>query len=107
MNLLTGDYALSTSDADEFGLSVSRANGWIYVPAASGLSPGYNDRANRLVGYYRDSTGYHELSSAKAGWVDAWQELSVDMDLPAGTTEAFVRLYNGVHIWMDVMPRPG
>ena len=30
-----------------------------------------------------------------AGYTDGWQELSVDMTVPAGATEAFFRLYNG------------
>ncbi|MFU8854434.1 hypothetical protein ACNAW0_26135 [Micromonospora sp. SL1-18] len=31
-----------------------------------------------------------------AGYTDGWQELSVDMTIPAGATEAFFRLYNGM-----------
>ncbi|WP_432990962.1 discoidin domain-containing protein [Dactylosporangium sp. CA-233914] len=72
-----------------------RATGWIYVPAATGL--GTTDaRALRLVGFYRDSAGnYQEFRSAKAAWVDGWQELKLDLAIPAGATEAFFRLYNG------------
>ncbi|MER7004551.1 DNRLRE domain-containing protein [Dactylosporangium sp. NPDC000555] len=72
-----------------------RLTGWIYVPAATGLNP-VHSRGLRIVGFYKDSGGvYREVSSVKAGWVDAWQELTVDLDIPAGATEAFFRLYNG------------
>ncbi|NJC66514.1 hypothetical protein HC028_18675, partial [Planosporangium flavigriseum] len=73
-----------------------RFTGWIYVPAGTGLTPSFASRGLRIVGLYKDASGYHEVSSVKAGWVDGWQELSVDLDIPAGATEAFFRLYNGM-----------
>jgi len=74
-----------------------RFTGWIYVPAATGLTPDYAERGLRIMGFYKDAAGvYHEVGSVKAGWVDAWQELTVDLDVPAGATEAFFRLYNGM-----------
>jgi RHS repeat-associated protein len=74
-----------------------RMTGWIFVPAATGLVPGFVSRGLRIVGFYRDSGGaYHEVASAKANYVDAWQELAVDLPVPAGATEAFFRLYNGM-----------
>ncbi len=73
-----------------------RMTGWIYVPADTGLNSPFPTRGLRIVGFTRDAAGYHETASAKAAWVDGWQELSVDLDIPAGATEAFFRLYNGL-----------
>lgn len=72
-----------------------RITSWIYVPATTGLAAAFPDRSLRITGVYRDGSGHHDVPSAKASWVDAWQELSVDMQLPADATEAFVRLFNG------------
>ncbi|MFG2040425.1 RHS repeat-associated core domain-containing protein [Dactylosporangium sp. NPDC048998] len=72
-----------------------RVTGWIYVPAATGLDA-TEPRARRIVGFYKDSGGaYQEFRSAQAQWVDGWQELTLDLAIPAGATEAFFRLYNG------------
>jgi RHS repeat-associated protein len=71
-----------------------RATAWIYVPAATGLSPGYTDRGLRIMAYYYAS-GWHEFASAKASYTDAWQQLSVDMPVGTGVTNVFFRLYNG------------
>lgn len=72
-----------------------RATGWIYVPAGTGLGPA-DSRGLRIVGYYKDSGGtYRNALSPMATFVDGWQELTVDLDVPAGATEAFFRLYNG------------
>jgi RHS repeat-associated protein len=74
-----------------------RFTGWIYVPAATGLDPVFASRGLRVLGVYRDSAGnYREVASPKAAWVDGWQELSVDLTIPAGATEAFFRLYSGM-----------
>src|SRR5206468_11764524 len=74
-----------------------RMTAWIFVPAGTGLVPGFPGRSLRIVGFYRDSAGvYREVASAKANYTDAWQELSVDLPVPAGATEAFFRLYDGV-----------
>ncbi|MGY0234097.1 discoidin domain-containing protein [Longispora urticae] len=72
-----------------------RATGWIYVPVETGLNPAHQARGNRIVGFYKDATGYHEVASIPAGWTGAWQELTVDLAIPAGATEAFFRIYNG------------
>ncbi|MFJ8577241.1 LamG-like jellyroll fold domain-containing protein [Micromonospora sp. NPDC093277] len=72
-----------------------RATGWIYVPAATGLVPEFGARGLRIVGFYKVGTAYTEVASPMAGYTDGWQELSVDMTVPAGATEAFFRLYNG------------
>jgi len=73
-----------------------RLKGWIYVPAATGLTGGHGSRGVRMVGFYADASGYHEVVSPMAAWTDGWQELTVDLALPTGTTIAFFRLYNGM-----------
>ncbi|MER7456515.1 LamG-like jellyroll fold domain-containing protein [Micromonospora sp. NPDC126480] len=73
-----------------------RMTGWIYVPAATGLVPAYTARGLRIVGFHKVGTTYTEVASQMAGYTDGWQELSVDMTVPAGATEAFFRLYNGM-----------
>ncbi|MFF0390525.1 ricin-type beta-trefoil lectin domain protein [Kitasatospora sp. NPDC004615] len=72
-----------------------RLTGWIYVPGATGLSPNYTDRGLRLAGFTRTSAGYAQVTSQKAAFTDGWQQLTVDMFVPQGATEAFFRLYNG------------
>jgi RHS repeat-associated protein len=77
-----------------------RVSGWIYVPASTGLSPG-SIRGLRLQVFTRSGTGpYSEpvnvgAATAKASMTNAWQQLSVDVTIPAGTTETFLRLYDG------------
>lgn len=72
-----------------------RLSGWIYVPASTGLEPP-DGRGLKIVGYYKDAAGnYIAVQSPRAGYTDAWVQLSVDFAIPAGATEAFVRLYNG------------
>jgi len=73
-----------------------RMSGWIYVPAATGLNGVFPNRDLRIVGFYRLGGVYYEIASPKAAWTGAWQELSVDMAVPDGATEAFFRLYNGM-----------
>ncbi|WP_433538665.1 LamG-like jellyroll fold domain-containing protein [Micromonospora sp. CA-249363] len=73
-----------------------RMTGWIFVPAGSGLVPAFTDRGLRIVGFYRVGANYYEVASPMASFTDGWQELSVDMAVPAGATEAFFRLYNGM-----------
>ncbi|MFJ1753080.1 ricin-type beta-trefoil lectin domain protein [Kitasatospora sp. NPDC088134] len=72
-----------------------RLTGWIYVPAATGLGPDYTDRGLRLVGFTRTAAGYTQIASNKASFTDGWQQLTVDLAVPQGATEAFFRLYNG------------
>ncbi|WP_422732959.1 LamG-like jellyroll fold domain-containing protein [Micromonospora sp. WMMD558] len=73
-----------------------RMTGWIHVPAATGLVPAHTQRGLRIVGFHKVGTTYTEVASQMAGYTDGWQELSVDMTVPAGATEAFFRLYNGM-----------
>jgi RHS repeat-associated protein len=73
-----------------------RMTGWIFVPAATGLAPSNTDRGLRIVGWHRTGTaGYVPVPSPMAAFTEGWQELSVDMTVPAGATEALFRLYNG------------
>jgi len=72
-----------------------RMSGWIYVPPATGLTPDNTARGLRIVGLVKTPAGYVETASAKAAWTGGWQELSVDLTVPADATEAFFRLYNG------------
>ncbi|BAJ26212.1 MULTISPECIES: ricin-type beta-trefoil lectin domain protein [Kitasatospora] len=90
--------ALGADNALAMGLKPGRTyrlTGWIYVPAATGLSPDYTDRGLRLAGFVRTSAGYAQTTSNKASFTDGWQQLTVDLAVPAGATEAFFRLYNG------------
>ncbi|MCX4757042.1 ricin-type beta-trefoil lectin domain protein [Kitasatospora purpeofusca] len=72
-----------------------RLTGWIYVPGSTGLNPDFGDRGLRLAGFVKTPAGYAKTTSAKAGFTDGWQQLSVDLAVPADATEAFFRLYNG------------
>ncbi|MER6302978.1 ricin-type beta-trefoil lectin domain protein [Kitasatospora sp. NPDC001539] len=72
-----------------------RLTGWIYVPGATGLDNPLANRGLRLVGVYRTPAGYGETASPKASFTDGWQQLTVDMVVPADATEAWFRLYNG------------
>ncbi|WP_146605870.1 LamG-like jellyroll fold domain-containing protein [Micromonospora craterilacus] len=72
-----------------------RMTGWIFVPAATGLVPDNTHRGLRIVGFHRVGGAYTEVVSPMAAYTEGWQELSVDMTVPAGATEAFFRLYNG------------
>ncbi|GAB4048641.1 RHS repeat-associated core domain-containing protein [Catellatospora paridis] len=71
-----------------------RATGWVYVPAATGLSPA-DERGLRIAAYYTTGNNHQYLASPRASFVDGWQQLTVDFAIPAGASEAFVRLYNG------------
>ncbi|MEU4563770.1 LamG-like jellyroll fold domain-containing protein [Actinoplanes sp. NPDC023936] len=73
-----------------------RITGWIYVPAATGLAPAHINNGLRIVAWHRTGTAaYVPVPSPMAAYTEGWQELSVDMTIPAGATEALVRLYNG------------
>ncbi|MER7758047.1 ricin-type beta-trefoil lectin domain protein, partial [Kitasatospora sp. NPDC097643] len=72
-----------------------RLTGWIYVPGATGLDNPLPNRGLRMVGVYRTPAGYGETASPKASFTDGWQQLTLDMTVPADATEAWFRLYNG------------
>src|SRR5690606_6620429 len=46
--------------------------------------------------HHKVGSTYTVLASAKPNVVDAWQELSLDLPIPVGATEAWFRLYNGM-----------
>lgn len=76
-----------------------RVQGWVYVPAATGLTPSYklgNGIAfiSRSGGVYSDPLAKGQIT-ARPTKVDTWQQVSMDITVPADATEAFLRLYNG------------
>ncbi|HWB36554.1 MAG TPA: DNRLRE domain-containing protein, partial [Rugosimonospora sp.] len=77
-----------------------RISAWVYVPAATGLSPvhgaGESVALFTKVGSapYSDPVATGQLTPRPTK-VDTWQQRTVDVTIPAGATEAFVRLYNG------------
>ncbi|MBW0254839.1 DNRLRE domain-containing protein [Cellulomonas sp. PS-H5] len=77
-----------------------RVSTWVYVPSATTLTPG-SPRGLSLQLFSRTgAAAWAEPStrgaaSAKPTMTNAWQQLSMDVTIPAGTTEAFLRLYNG------------
>lgn len=77
-----------------------RISGWVYVPASSGLTPAY-DRGYSMAFFSRAGSGpYSDPVTAgqitpKPTKVDTWQQVSMDITVPADATEAFLRLYNG------------
>ncbi|MCX4683556.1 hypothetical protein OG401_04400 [Kitasatospora purpeofusca] len=87
------DHAMATGMK---GGRTYRLTGWIHVPSATGLNPDYGDRGLRLVGFTRTGGTYAMVTSAKAGYTDGWQQLTVDVTVPKDATEAFFRLYNGM-----------
>jgi RHS repeat-associated protein len=98
----TGDsYAAVGGGSGELrlGMTAGRtytATGRIYVPAATGLSPDHASRGLRIVAFTRVGTGpYVETASNAPTATGSWQRLSVTFPVPAGATEAFLRLYNG------------
>lgn len=90
---------LGTDGSGNIGMkpgATYRITGWVYVPAGTGLTPDFAARGLRIVGFYRNAAGAHpEFASVKPTVTDAWQQVTVDMTVPADATEAFVRLYNG------------
>ncbi len=75
-----------------------RVSGWMFVPAATGLSPSPNpdDRGLRMVAFTRIGSGsYVKTASSRPTVTDSWVKVSFDVEIPAGATEAFLRLYNG------------
>jgi hypothetical protein len=68
--------------------------GWIYVPAATGLSPS-NSRGLTVQAIYKDGGVFVHTASPKPTAVDTWQKVSVVMTVPATANEAFFRIYDG------------
>ncbi|RBY91769.1 hypothetical protein DQ244_10810 [Blastococcus sp. TBT05-19] len=73
-----------------------RVSGWVYVPAPTGLDPPGADNGLRIVVAAKGADGsWTYQRSEKAGYTDAWQQLSLDLTVPTGATDAVVRLYSG------------
>jgi len=77
-----------------------RISGWILVPTATGLSPVHTNGLTMAL-YTRVGTGSYNdpavtgTRTARPAITGAWQQVSMDVTIPAGATEAFLRLYNG------------
>lgn len=77
-----------------------RVSGWIFVPKATTLTPG-SPRGLALNVFTRVGSGAYSEPSANGAITErpkvdnAWQRISVDVTIPVGATEAFLRLYNG------------
>jgi len=72
-----------------------RISGWIFVPAATGL-PTRQWRDQSLVLFTRvGAAAYGETRTPAVTMTNAWQQVSMDVTVPAGATEIFLRAYNG------------
>ncbi|WP_167435592.1 DNRLRE domain-containing protein [Micromonospora chalcea] len=69
--------------------------GWIYVPAATGLTV-TDWRGLAIVPIYMNAGSYTTIASNRPTATDTWQKLSIVVTVPTTATEAFVRLYNGM-----------
>ncbi|MBX9246209.1 DNRLRE domain-containing protein [Actinotalea ferrariae] len=80
-----------------------RFSGWVFVPATGTSVPApTSPRGLKMTLFTRAGTGpYTEpalpggAATADPTIVNAWQRVTFDATIPAGSTEAFVRLYNG------------
>ncbi|MCF4123704.1 DNRLRE domain-containing protein [Antribacter sp. KLBMP9083] len=100
----TDSYASVGGDVGGLRLALAggrsyRVTGWVYVPAGTGLSA-QHARGLSLAVFWKKDGVYNEPATSGAltprpTKTDMWQEVSVDVTIPAGVTEAFVRLYNG------------
>jgi len=80
-----------------------RFSGWVFVPStgttmptpagACGLKMALFTRVG--TGSYSSPCGSTAASSVRPTVVNAWQQVTFDATIPAGATEAFVRLYDG------------
>jgi len=72
-----------------------RVTGWIYVPADTGLSPDYAYGESMVVYAHRPDVTAYRVVSARPAVTDSWQQLSLDITIPADATDAYLVLYNG------------
>jgi RHS repeat-associated protein len=76
--------------------STYRITGWVYVPAATGLSP--DSAAGLRLRAYWSGAGGEDVSavSTKPTLTDSWQQVSMDVTVPASaSTGAKIQLFNG------------
>lgn len=77
-----------------------RVSGWVYVPDQTTLVPN-NARGLRMTVFTRVGTDAYVEPLAVGSATPAptstntWQQVSVDITVPPGSTEAFLRLYDG------------
>lgn len=77
-----------------------RISAWVYVPAATGLTPD-SARGMGINVFWRVGTGaYNEPGGSSARTpmptkVDRWERVTTDVTIPVGATEAFARIYSG------------
>jgi RHS repeat-associated protein len=98
----TGTDTFAAVEADSGGMRLGmkagrlyRVSGWMYVPAATGLEPP-DAQGEKIVVVVKDASGaYQALSSPRPTVIDAWVQLTLDVPIPVGASEAFIRLYNG------------
>jgi RHS repeat-associated protein len=95
-------YAAIGGDGGSMALGMKAGHSYsfstmIYVPSATGIDTGGQPRVLRAVLYHRASTAdpFVQVPSNLPTVVDTWVPLRLRASLPAGTTEAFIRLYNG------------
>ncbi|MBM7790345.1 RHS repeat domain-containing protein [Tenggerimyces flavus] len=94
-------YAAVGANGGSMGLGMKAGHSYtfstqIYVPTATGLETGGLPRVLRAVLYYRIGAGsYVQVPSNLPTALNTWQTLRLRASLPVGTTEAFIRLYNG------------
>lgn len=71
-----------------------RVSGWVYLPSASG-QPAHVRGATMSL-FTRVGTGaYQETRTKVPTATNTWQQVTMDVTVPAGATESFLRLYNG------------
>lgn len=96
----TDTFAAIEADAGAMRLGMRagrlyRVSGWMYVPAATGINPP-DPRGQTITLVIKNAAGaYQAISTPKPTVTDAWVEVKADVPIPAGATEAFIRLYNG------------
>lgn len=76
-----------------------RISAWVFVPKATTLTP-QSDRGLRLALFTRANGAYsNPVTTGQITplptYTDGWQQVSVDVTIPADATEAFLRMYNG------------
>ncbi|RZU76707.1 hypothetical protein EV384_5381 [Micromonospora kangleipakensis] len=95
----TDSYASFGTDTElQVGMKAGRrytVSGWIYAPITT-LQATQSTNSLRIVVRYEDDEGVHYVRSSKLTQAMTWTNLSVTVTLPAGTTAAGIRLYNGV-----------
>ena len=62
-----------------------RVSGWIFVPSSTGLNSGWYGWGQSIIIFTNGSGGVTRFYSGGAGFVDAWQQMSVEFEVPAGT----------------------